>query len=229
MNKVSKVIAIDGPSGSGKSTVAKLVAEKLGLIYLDTGAMYRGIGYALDQKGISTDDAGLISKALETMAFSYAPNNNVLIEVNGMDLTLKIREHQVSKLASKYSQVQVVREFLVSMQREIAGKRASILEGRDIGTVVFPNAALKFFLTADPKVRAKRRFNQLQDAGELGSLTLSQVEDDIISRDKRDQNREIAPLKKAQDAIEIETSHFTIDEVVEKIAATYEKNKQYFS
>ncbi len=229
MNKVSKVIAIDGPSGSGKSTVAKLVAEKLGLIYLDTGAMYRGIGFVLDQKGISTNDTLLVSKALETLVFSYAPSKNVLIEVDGVDLTLKIREHHVSKLASKYSQIEVVRDYLVNKQREIAGKRASILEGRDIGTVVFPNAALKFFLTADARVRAKRRFDQLQNAGELGSLTLSQIEEDIVSRDKRDQNREIAPLKKAQDAIEIETSQFTIDEVVEQIAATYEKNKQYFS
>ena len=229
MNKASKVIAIDGPSGSGKSTVAKLVADKLGLIYLDTGAMYRGIGYVLDQNGISTDDTGLISKALEAMTFSYAPDDNTLIDVDGTDLTLKIREHHVSKLASKYSQIQAVREYLVNKQREIAGKRASILEGRDIGTVVFPNAALKFFLTADPKVRAKRRFDQLQEAGEIGSLTLEQIEEDIISRDKRDQNRKIAPLKKAEDAIEIETSHFTVDEVVEQIAATYEKNKQYFS
>lgn len=213
----AKVVAIDGPSGSGKSTIAKLLAEKLNLTYLDTGAMYRGIAYILKKNEIAVESEAQIESALENMTFEYGVDKETLIKINGDNLTETIREHHVSKLASQYSQVNSVRKYLKKIQRDIATTRYSILEGRDIGTVIFPDAALKIFLTASVDVRANRRFNELADS----NLSLEKIKKDIEKRDFEDENREIAPLKKADDAIEIDTSNMSIDEIVKKITILY--------
>ena len=226
MSKYAKVVAIDGPSGSGKSTIAKKLSEKLNLTYLDTGAMYRAVGYYLDKNNIDEKD---IEESLKSIQFEYAPSKKVLIELNGEDLTTKIREHHVSTLASKFSQIGAVRNYLVHIQREIAKIRPSILEGRDIGTVVFPDAALKIFLTADPKERAHRRFLQLKESGKLHELTEKQILEDIISRDKRDACRELAPLKKALDALEVDTTSMSMEDVEDRIEQEFLLKKARFS
>ena len=228
-SKKSRVIAIDGPSGSGKSTIAKLVAQKLDLVYLDTGAMFRAIAYFLDQGQVSADDDELVQNKLEEFNFIYAKDENCLVEVDGVDLTEKIREHHVSKLASIYSQNSIVRNYLKKLQQKIASVRPSILEGRDIGTVVFPNAAVKFFLTANNEVRAQRRYSQIKEKDPDSSLTVESIMADIIKRDEEDSNREIAPLVKAQDAIEIDTSSLSVDEIIEIICEKFGLNQQHFS
>jgi len=228
MEKKSKVIAIDGPSGSGKSTIAKLVASKLKLTYLDTGAMFRGIAYHLDSKGITAQDVSEIDKTLKTMKFIYAKSDSILVEIDGVDLSLKIREHHVSELASVYSQVPCVRIYLKELQREIVNTKPSILEGRDIGTVIFPNAALKFFLTADPKVRAQRRLAQLKEKDPNTELTVTSILADIEKRDMEDSGRAIAPLVKAEDAIEVDTTSLSIDEVAASIAKYFSESISAF-
>lgn len=225
----AKVIAIDGPSGSGKSTIAKIIAQKLNLTYLDTGAMFRGIAYGLDLAGIDVSETNKISDFLTTMNLSYAPATNILIELNGANLTDKIREHHVSALASKYSQISEIRNFLKEFQRQIANTKASVLEGRDIGTVIFPDAALKIFLTADPRVRAERRYHQLIDLGQdVTHTSIEKIADDIAKRDREDSKREIAPLVKAGDAVEIDTTSLSIEQVIEKIISLYHQRQELF-
>jgi len=192
------IIAIDGPSGTGKSTTAKMVAGELGYTYLDTGAMYRAIAWVLENTKISFDN-----------------NNQVLI--NGVNRESEIRDPKISAVVSKYSAVPVIRETLTAQQREIASAQPCVLDGRDIGTVVFPNAKHKFFLTADYKTRAARRLLELQNAGKAGGETQESVEKNLRARDEADSTREVAPLIKAQDAIEIDTSHLTIQEQVQKV------------
>ncbi|MFT6633404.1 MAG: cytidylate kinase [Bacteriovoracaceae bacterium] len=225
----SKVIAIDGPSGSGKSTITKLIAEKLGLIYLDTGAMFRAIAFHLDENNILSSEITKIENELENMNFQYAKDESHLVEINGKNLTQKIREHQVSELASIYSKVPRVREYLKNLQRKIAGERPSILEGRDIGTVIFPDAALKFFLTADPKIRAERRLQQIKEKDPTTNLTVESIFEDIVERDKSDQQRAIAPLVKAEDAKEINTTSMTIEEVVSFVCSEYKNSQDLFN
>lgn len=220
----ANVIAIDGPSGSGKSTIAKLISDQLDLTYLDTGAMFRAIAYASEKAKIDFASEEQMSHFLKKIKFEYAKSPTELIVIDDMDLTDKIREHHVSKLASKVSQNPVVREFLKLKQREIAQTKPSVLEGRDIGTVIFPNALLKIFLTADAQVRAQRRYEQLIEKDPAISNTMSkdQILNDIIERDKADENRAVAPLLKANDAIEVNTSDKTIEEVVAIIKQKYE-------
>ncbi len=224
----AKVIAIDGPSGSGKSTIAKIVAKKLGLTYLDTGAMFRAIGLFLHDKNISKDNISQISKELVELDFKYALSDSNLVQINGENLTDKIREHHVSQIASQYSQLEVVREYLKELQRSIAGARASILEGRDIGTVIFPDAALKFFLTADPLIRAERRLAQIKEKEPDTNLTAELIHADIVNRDKTDQNRAIAPLVKAEDAIEVDTTSMSIDDVCGLIYESFRSSSHMF-
>ena len=228
MKSKSKVIAIDGPSGSGKSTIAKLLSKKLGLTYLDTGAMFRAIAYYFDNKGIDFADEVTITKALSEITFDYAKSSDVLVSINDENLSEKIRQHHVSKLASQISKVMAVRDFLKNMQREIANMRPSILEGRDIGTVIFPDAALKFFLTADGKIRAQRRLDQLKEKNPELSYSFEEIYQDIVKRDESDAKREIAPLVKAADAIELDTTQMSIDQAVEKIIEIYQKNRDLF-
>jgi cytidylate kinase len=207
-NGIVEVIAIDEPSGVGKSTTAKLVARELGYTYLDTGAMYRAVAYL-------AENAEKLNEILENTKISFDENNQVLI--NGVNRESEIRDPKISAVVSKYSSMQHVREALTVRQREIGSMRPFVLDGRDIGTVVFPGAKYKFFLTADYKTRAARRLLELQAAGKAGSETLESVEKNLRERDKADSEREIAPLAKAKDAIEIDTSHITIQQQVQKI------------
>ena len=162
------------------------------------------------------------------MKFEYQPSDSVLIQIDGKDLTEEIRQHHVSTLASQFSQVPQIREFLKLKQREIASEKASILEGRDIGTVIFPNAALKIFLTARPEVRAKRRLEELKTRSPNENYDLQKILADIVKRDQSDQNRSVAPLVKADDAIEIDTSEMTISEIVDQIVGLFNQNKKDF-
>ncbi len=212
MKKVN-VVAIDGPSGAGKSTISKILSEKLGYEYISTGAMYRLVGLIADELGIFNNDdevKKLCEKIGEKIFFK-----NGKIYYNGVDYTEKIYENRVSMLASEISKRKVVREYLGKLQREIGLKQPSILEGRDIGTVIFPDAKFKFFLDASVKKRAERRFKELKEKGE--NVEFKDVLMEIVKRDKNDSSRKLAPLKKAEDAIYIDTSDLTIDEVVEKI------------
>lgn len=232
---LDRVIAIDGPSGSGKSTITKILAKELGFLYLDTGAMFRALAYKLDSLDVdfskdelSSDEESLVHSYLSKLDFQYAPRKGVLIEINGEDLSSKIREHHVSKMASKTSKFPVVRKYLKDKQREAAKKEPSILEGRDIGTVIFPDAALKFFLTASSEVRARRRLAQLDDQGKRDGLTFEQIKKDIEKRDEEDSKRALAPLKKASDAIEVDTSTMTIEEVVDFMISKYREKMELF-
>lgn len=211
------IIAVDGPAGSGKSTISKLIAEKLNVIYLDTGAMYRSITVLasinkLDINNIS--DKELLIK-LASEASLELTNNQV--KLNNQDITQTIRESHITQQVSAISAIKEIREILVNKQREIASKQSSILDGRDIGTVVFPNADLKIFLTASPEERANRRYKEQQAKQINTSQTYKEVLDDIILRDKLDTEREESPLTKAPDAIEIDTDNLNIEQVVNKI------------
>ena len=208
------IIAIDGPSGTGKSTTAKMVASALGWTYLDTGAMYRAVAYLMENGALRIENGELRMENCETSQFiSFDANNNILI--NGINREKEIRDPKISTVVSKYSAKPEVREALTAQQREIGSKQPCVLDGRDIGTVVFPNAKYKFFLTADYKTRAQRRLLELQAAGK--EQTLEEVEKNLRERDEADSKREIAPLVKAPDAIEIDTSHITIQQQVQRV------------
>lgn len=227
--RYSKVIAIDGPSGSGKSTIAKKISKSLELTYLDTGAMFRALSVVLDRGNIKTEIG--ITKKIALLDFEYENKDKVFVSIDGEDLSEHIRKHEVSKLASFYSQFDAVRTYLADLQRDIAGNESSVLEGRDIGTVIFPNAAIKVFLSADAKVRAKRRFDQLvaKDPSNANKYSIESILKDIEDRDLSDSTREMAPLIKADDAIEIDTSSLSIDEVTSKIIEIYQTKKEMFT
>lgn len=211
-------IAIDGPAGAGKSTIAKLLAAKLGIIYLDTGAMYRAIGLKALNTGVDISDAVAVEKMLADTKINVGQENGVQhVYLDGNDVSTAIRENSVSKAASDISAVPCVRYKMVELQRDIASKCDTVLDGRDIGTFVLPNAEHKIFLTASAEERAKRRYAELKAKG--SDLTLEQIKDDIVKRDYNDSHRVLAPLKKADDATEIDTTSMTIDEVVEEICA----------
>ena len=229
--KKDQVIALDGPSGSGKSTVAKMIAHKLGLIYIDTGAMFRAAAYVLQHTGVdftkpelNDADNKLIDKFFHDHRFQFAPEPGVLILLDNLNLTDVIREHHVSKLASQVSKHKVVRSFLANWQRDIVKDRPAILDGRDIGTVIFPNAILKVFLTASSVERATRRFEELKERGQT-EVDYDTILKDIKERDFEDMNRTIAPLKKADDGVELDSTGKTIPQIVEEIIALWESRK----
>lgn len=229
--KKDQVIALDGPSGSGKSTVAKLIAQKLGLIYIDTGAMFRAAAYALQHTGIdftkpklNAEEDAIIEKFFHDHRFQFAPGPGVLMMLDNLNLTDVIREHHVSKLASQVSKHKVIREFLKHWQRDIVKNRPAILDGRDIGTVIFPNALLKVFLTASAEERATRRFEELKDRNQP-DVDYDTILKDIKERDHEDMNREIAPLKKAEDGVELDSSGKTIAQIVDEVITLWNKRK----
>ncbi len=223
----SKVIAIDGPSGSGKSTIAKDLAVELGVLYIDTGAMFRGLAYWADKKNIEFKSGEEISSFLKNIQVDYGKSSSALIVIDGEDLTAKIREHNVSKLASIISQIPEVRTYLLAFQRELATQNVCVMEGRDIGTVVFPDSFCKFFITASVEVRSKRRLQQLQEAGDE-KVTLLQVMSDVQKRDESDINREVAPLKQATDATLLDTSEMDLSAVLSTLKSkTLESVKSY--
>ena len=207
-------IAIDGPGGAGKSTIAKLVGDKLGLEYIDTGAMYRAVGLKLNRERIKPDDLLSISNILEETSIDFA-NGKIILD--GDDVSDIIRTQEISKLASIYSQIPEVRSKLVDIQRKIAAGKSVIMDGRDIGTNVLTDAELKVFLTADSMVRARRRYEELRSKGVKANL--DDIHEEIKDRDYQDMNRKLNPLAQAEDAIRLDTSDMTIDEVVNTIVA----------
>ena len=207
------IIAIDGPSASGKSTTAKGVAEKLGITHLDTGAMYRTVTWGLKKAAIHLSDDEKVWDFLKNLEIYFDASNHIWL--NGEDVSVEIRTGDISSRVSAVSAIPEVREKMVKIQRQIAGKKDYVLEGRDIGTVVFPDAEYKFFLVADTEIRAKRRLLDLERIGE--SSTLSELIDDIERRDAVDSSRDHSPLLQAEDAIPIDTSHLTINEQINKI------------
>lgn len=207
-------IAIDGPGGAGKSTIAKLVGDKLGLEYIDTGAMYRAVGLKLNRKGIKPDDLISISNILDETTIDFV-NGKIILD--GDDVSDIIRTQEISKLASIYSQIPEVRSKLVDIQRRIAAGKSVIMDGRDIGTNVLTDAELKVFLTADSMVRARRRYEELRSKGV--NANLDDIHEEIKDRDYQDMNRKLNPLVQAEDAIRLDTSDMTIDEVVNTIVA----------
>ena len=205
-------IAVDGPSGAGKSTIAKAVAQRLGIDYIDTGAMYRAIGYKMLKKGINVDDLEGIQRLLDTTEIDFSKGDIIL---DGQVINDLIRTPEISKQASSCSAVGIVREKLVDLQQKMGRAKSVVMDGRDIGTVVFPDAEYKFFITASPEERAKRRYNELIEKGQ--KVNYDQVLADITDRDHNDSTREITPLRKAEDAIEVDTTNMTIEEVIEYI------------
>jgi cytidylate kinase len=216
MNSLSKVVAIDGPSGSGKSTIAKQLAQMLGYLYIDTGAMYRALGFAAEQAGIPFENSDQMRDFLLSIDFKYGVNEQTLVEINGENLTQKIREHHVSQLASDISKLPCVRTHLLELQRELGRESFSVMEGRDIGTVVFPDAFIKIFLTASLEERAMRRLKQLEYKGE--KHTLEEILEDVKRRDHNDMNRDVAPLKQAHDATYFDTTESGKQEVLDKLS-----------
>lgn len=209
-------IAIDGPAGAGKSTIAKKLAKELGYIYVDTGAMYRAMAYHFLQNNIASDNESEIAKSCKNVdvSISYIDGEQQVL-LNGQNISDKIRNEEVGNMASATSVYPVVRTKLVDLQRQLASKENVIMDGRDIGTVVLPNANVKIYLTASSKVRAKRRFDELTAKGE--DCNFDDIEKDIIDRDYRDMHRETSPLKQADDAILLDTSDMDIDQVVSRM------------
>lgn len=214
-------VAIDGPAGAGKSTVAKAVANKLGLIYLDTGAMYRATAYTALNEGIDVSDEQKVAPMLEKMQMDIRFEDGAQqIYVNGVNTTPYLREHRMSKAASDISALPPVRYKMVELQREFAAARDVVLDGRDIGTFVLPNANCKIFMTATPEERANRRYKELLEKGQ--SVDYDALLADIIQRDYNDSHREVAPLKQADDAVLLDTTSMTVDEVVSAVIALVE-------
>lgn len=205
-------IAIDGPSGAGKSTIAKRVAKLMGIDYIDTGAMYRAIGYKMLQNKVGLDDLAAVKQLLAETEIDFS-NGNIILD--GEVVNDKIRTPEVSKMASDSSALPEVREKLVALQRKMGQVKSVVMDGRDIGTNVLVDAEYKFFMTASSAERAKRRWLELTEKGE--TVDLAQVEADIIQRDHNDSTRALNPLKKADDAIELDTTGITIEEVTQKI------------
>lgn len=211
-------VAIDGPAGAGKSTVAKLLAARLGIVYLDTGAMYRAVGYKAIRLGVSVRDEAAVEKMLETTEIDVRLAGDAQrVFLDGEDVSGFIRTPEISKAASDISALPPVRHAMVELQRAIAAKQSTVLDGRDIGSFVLPNAEYKFFLTASAEERAKRRYAELVAKGE--NCSLEAIKADIEARDYNDSHRALAPLKKADGAIEVDTTSMTVAEVVDALAA----------
>ena len=202
-------IAIDGPSGAGKSTIAKSVAKKLGIDYIDTGAMYRAVAYKANKLGIDFNDKSAVKEMLEDTDIDFVKGDVIL---DGNVVNDKIRTSEISRLASVCSAVLEVREKLVELQRSMGTKKSVIMDGRDIGTNVLKDAEYKIFLTASPQERAERRYNELSKRGE--NISYEDVLKDIQKRDYDDSTRALNPLRKADDAVEVDTTGLNIDEVV---------------
>ena len=213
------IIAIDGPAGSGKSTVARILAHKLGFLYNDTGAMYRALTLkAIEEKIDIKDTTGLIEMANNSrIDLMNNPDGSLKIILDGKDVTGLIREPRITQWVSDIAKIKGIRQIMLGLQRKLGKERDSVLDGRDIGTVVFPDADKKFYIDADFKERVRRRYKELKELGQ--TITLEEVEKDLRNRDTIDSTREFAPLKKAADAIYIDTTDMTIEEVVEKTSS----------
>ncbi len=207
-------IAIDGPSGAGKSTMAKMVSKELGILYLDTGAMYRAVALKAIQSGIDTKDSDKLSQMVQDIDISVVyQDGRQLVYLDGEDVSERIRTPDVTVGASNVAVVPVVRMKMVELQQEIAKKNSVVMDGRDIGTYVLPDADVKIFLTASVEDRAKRRYEELQEKGTL-KQTFEEVKQDMEYRDNNDSNRDFCPLKKADDAIMLDTTGFPLEKSV---------------
>ncbi len=212
-------VAIDGPAGAGKSTVARAAAAKLGYIYVDTGALYRAVGVYCLRNGVTTNDAEGVGAILGDITVELKFIDGVQhVFLNGDDVSVEIRLPEASMAASNVSAIPAVRAFLFDLQRDIAAKNNCIMDGRDIGTVVLPDAQVKIFLTADDEERAMRRYKELKEKG--STVTYQEVLDDLRVRDYNDSHREIAPLKPAEDSVIVNTTGYTLEESIEKIVNT---------
>lgn len=225
INKKKIIIAVDGFSSCGKSTFAKAIASKLGYIFIDTGAMYRAVTlYALEHGAIRSgivDEEAVIRLLPEiSIAFRFNPERGASdIYVNGDRVEGKIRTIEVSNCVSGVSAIPEVRRKLVALQQEMGGRKGIVMDGRDIGTTVFPQAEIKLFMTADPKVRARRRYDELTAKGDR--VSLEEIEQNVLSRDHADMNRAVSPLRRAEDAIELDNSHMTVGEQMEWFLKLY--------
>lgn len=213
-------IAIDGPAGAGKSTIARCVARELSFIYVDTGALYRALAVHLVDQGISPGEISLVEQAVKQVevAITYEGEEQQ-VHVNGENITGRLRSEAAGNMASSISAIPAVRAALLDLQRELAKAHSVVMDGRDIGTHVLPEAELKIYLTASVETRARRRYLELLDKGLRADL--EQIASDIAKRDYQDMNREIAPLKQAEDAVYLDTSQMSIEEVVNKIKDLY--------
>ncbi|WP_270605392.1 (d)CMP kinase [Dorea amylophila] len=209
-------VAIDGPAGAGKSTIAKLVAKEKGYIYVDTGAMYRGLAIHFLDKGIQSQETEKVIEACKDAEVTIAYEDAVQhVYLNGKDISSRLRNEEVGNMASVTSAIPEVRKKLLELQQNLAKTQNVIMDGRDIGTCVLPHADVKVYLTASVETRAKRRYQELQEKGE--DCNLEEIAHDIEERDRRDMTREIAPLKQAEDAVLVDSSDMTIAEVVKTI------------
>lgn len=217
-------IAIDGPAGAGKSTIAKMAAEELGFIYVDTGAMYRAMALYFIRNGIGSEEEERIAASCGDIAVSIEyENGEQQVILNGENVNGLIRTEQVSMMTSKISRYASVRSKLLSLQRELAEQQNVIMDGRDIGTCVLPNAQTKIYLTASTAERARRRYQEQKDRGV--ECDIQEIEQDIIARDQQDMNREVSPLTQAEDAVLIDSSDMTIRQVVDRIIEIYQANR----
>ena len=223
MSRARPVVAIDGPAGAGKTTVTRRVAAELGYPLVDTGALYRSVALAAERRDISFDDAPALAELAVELAsrqairFESGANAEQRVLLDGEDVSQAIREQTIGQGASKVSAVPEVRAALLDMQRRAGAKGGVVLEGRDVGTVVFPDAEAKFFLTASAEVRARRRFEELRARG--SEIALEQVMREVVERDRRDSERAVAPLRRAEDALLVDSSELGIEAVVERIVA----------
>lgn len=218
------VVAIDGPAGAGKSTIAKLAAEKLGYAYIDTGAMYRSVAWKFLQTGKAFDE-DFISGLSKTMLIDFKPSTKInRVFVDGTEVTDAIRTPEVTAIVSRVAAIGAVREAMVDQQRRMGEAGGVLMDGRDIGTVVFPNAQLKIFLTASVEERARRRYAEMVAKGQ--QVDLQQLQADIAERDKQDSERAISPLRQAEDALLLDTSDMGISEVTEKILQLVQERAQ---
>lgn len=218
-------IAIDGPAGAGKSSIAKALSKRLGYIYIDTGAMYRAVALFFLENNVADGTDSRIESLLDKLEISIKYEDGAQkVILNGEDVTVKLRLEEIGKLASKFSAIGSVREKLVALQRKLAQKENVVMDGRDIGTVVLPNADLKIYLSASSKVRAKRRYLELLEKGQT-DLDINDIEDEIVKRDEADMNREISPLKQADDAYYLDSSDMTLEEVVSKILSMVKEER----
>jgi len=223
MEKASKrkrlTIAIDGPSGAGKSTVASSLGRRLGYLYIDTGAMYRSVALRVKKKGIIPEDELAVGQLASSVHITFATGGEqTRIFCNGEDITEDIRTPEISRLASFISRQKRVREALVRMQREMGREGGVILEGRDIGTVVFPDADVKFYLDAESDERVRRRYDEMVEKGI--KVDFKEMQEELLQRDHNDMHRSHSPLKKADDALFVDTTHRSVEEIVEEMART---------
>ena len=216
-----RIITIDGPAGAGKTTVSKALAKALGCVYVDTGALYRGVAYEISSRGVDWKDDSALSAFLDALELSFIMDgDDLVLTSSGKDITPFIRTPEITMLASATSALPMVRQALLGIQKQIAATRDAVFEGRDMGTAVFPDAPFKFFLSADIDVRAKRRYDEMDADG----VALDKVKADMAKRDTNDAARDTAPLKPAHDAHLVDSTHMSVSQVVEKMCSRIENS-----